>query len=253
MKENTADQYQQAYSSDYGFERTMVRFRRDFLLNKIAELDPLVVVEIGCGSELLYDFWKQRGHEVDCWIITEPATAFADLAKNSGLPNLHVFPDFFENAVDQIIKTLPRQPDFVICSSVLHEVHSPHDLLKTIHQIMGHNSLLHVNVPNSESLHRRLAVAMGLIQSTKALSSRNSQLHQPRVYDMETLKTDTLASGFSIVSEGGYFLKPFTHAQMEGISPILGDAVLEGLFSIGQQFPALASEIFIEAQKNRND
>ena len=44
-----------------------------------------------------------------------------------------------------------------------------------------------------------------------------------------------------------YFVKPFTHSQMEKIASDLGSEVLDGLYRLGQEIPDLASEIFAEA------
>lgn len=249
MNKKRAEQYQSAYMADYGFESVMVHYRRELLLERLDKLQPKVVVEIGCGSELLYDTWLQRGGGAECWVIVEPAEQFAEIARNSNSLNLHVICDFFEHAVTEVKGCLPRQADMVICSGLLHEVPSEAELLGAIRDVMGDSSLLHVNVPNSESFHRRLAKAMGLISNTKKLSERNSNLAQPRVYDMPSLKADLTKAGLAVIDEGGYLVKPFTHGQMEKIVPVIGDQVLDGLFQLGREIPELASEIFVEARR----
>ncbi|WP_434782238.1 class I SAM-dependent methyltransferase [Ferrovum myxofaciens] len=216
------------------------------------DLKPEVVVEIGCGTEMLYGKWIETGGHADCWIIVEPAEEFSRIARESNLPNLHVIRNFFERAIPEIRNLMPRQPDLVICSSLLHEVPSAPALLSAIHEILGDHSLLHLNVPNSESFHRRLAKAMGLIADTKVLSARNVKLLQQRVYDLKNLKTDLKATGLEVTCEGGYLVKPFTHAQMEEITPLLGRKVLDGLYEMGKEIPELACEIYVEAcRRNR--
>lgn len=250
MNEKRTDQYQRAYMADYGFEGTMVGYRRRFLLDRLAVLKPRVVVEIGCGAELLYGKWIEHGGSPDCWVIVEPAEEFSRIARDSNLPNLHVIREFFEQAVSEIRNL---SPDLVICSSLLHEVPSAPALLASIHEILNDHSLLNLNVPNSESFHRRLAKSMGLIADTKVMSDRNINLLQQRVYDLNNLKTDLEAAGLEITCEGGYFVKPFTHAQMEEISPILGIKVLDGLYEMGKVMPELACEIFVEARRRSRE
>lgn len=249
MNEDRAARYQLAYLSDYGFERDMVHYRRELLLDRLDDLQPSIVVEIGCGSELLYEAWLRRGGKAECWVTIEPAEQFAHNAITSGLPGLHVIRDFFECAVPEVKAILPRSPDWVICSSLLHEVPSATDLLTAIHAVMGEATLLHANVPNAGSFHRRLAKAMGLIPDIRGMSDRNRSLLQYRVYDMAALKQDCAATGFSVVSEGGYLVKPFTHGQMEKIVSLIGDDVLDGLYRMGKEMPELASEIYIEARR----
>lgn len=247
MNKERAEQYQSAYLADYGFERVMVRYRRQFLLERLAKYRPELVVEIGCGSELLYEAWHKQGDRADSWVIVEPASQFAEIARESSLPKLHLIEDFFEKSLARIEAILSRAPDMVICSGLLHEVPSTADLLTAIRQVMGAGTLLHVNVPNAESMHRRLARAMGLITNTKTLSARNVSLLQHRVYDMESLKAEISTAGLCAVEQGGYLVKPFTHGQMEHIIPELDDDILDGLYRLGKEDPEWASEIFIEA------
>lgn len=240
------EKYVDNYAADYSFESVMVEYRRRLLLDRLAANQPKVIVEIGCGSELQLQKWLNKGGEADCWIIVEPAEHFASIARASGLPNLHVIQDFFESAVDSVQGLLPRAPDMLVCSGLLHEVPSSSELLIAIRKVMGQQTKLHVNVPNSESLHRRLAKAMGLINDTKTMSERNQSLLQHRVYDMSSLKSELAESGLKISEEGGYLIKPFTHAQMEQVATGLGSTVLDGLFELGKEVPELASEIWVE-------
>lgn len=249
MSELRADQYQTAYMADYGFESIMVRYRRRCQLNLLTTLKPKIVVEIGCGLELLYEKWFAAGGYADYWLIVEPAEQFVKIARESNLPNLHVIQGFFENALQDIKKSLSEPPDLVICSSLLHEVPSASALLQAILEILGDRSLLHLNVPNAGSMHRRLAVVMGLIPDKTTLTKRNINLLQHRVYDLQTLKAELEVVGLEVTREGGYFIKPFTHAQMEKIIPILDESILDGLYQLGIEIPDMASEIFIEARR----
>lgn len=241
-------QYESAYLADYGFESVMVEYRRRMLLERLRKIQPKVVVEVGCGSELLYTSYFKQAESVDCWIIVEPGQMFFESAQMQNLPNLHVIHGFYEDASAQIAQWLQRAPDLVICSSVLHEVPDAHHLLAAIAETMGEGTLLHVNVPNAMSFHRRLAKAMGLIQDLKAKSDRNQQLLQHRVYDIDSLKKAMSQAGLAVCESGGYLLKPFTHTQMEAITPVVGDKVLDGLYELGKESPEWASEIYVEAR-----
>jgi hypothetical protein len=244
-----ADRYELAYRADYGFEAVMVRYRRMLLLERLQLHRPRAVVEIGCGAELLYGAWRDQAGPVDRWIIIEPASGFAAGARGSGLPNLQVVEDFCENAVEAVRGLLPSPPDFIVCSCLLHEVPSARALLESVRALMGEATVLHVNVPNANSMHRRVARCMGLIADTKALSDRNIRMGQPRVYDMAALHEEMDGAGMTIVDHGGILIKPFSHKQMEAIDPILGSAVMDGLYRLGQELPELASEIYVEARR----
>lgn len=248
-KENRINQYQENYLNQYGFEAEMVKYRRKLVMERLDALKPRTVVEVGCGPELLYQHYFQVAGAIDQWVIVEPGNEFYAIASESGLPNLTAIQGFFEEAIPQIKALLPTPPDMIIISSVLHEVPSPRELLRAAKSIMGEQGVLHVNVPNATSFHRMLAKSMGLIDDVKVLSTRNLELLQQRVYDAASLRIDIEASGLAVVNEGGYLVKPFTHAQMQAIAPHVGETVLDGLYQLGKEHPELASEIYLEARK----
>lgn len=226
----------------------MVHYRRKLIVERLKYYSPKVVVEIGCGAELQYEEWlKLGGSELECWITVEPADHFVELAQKKMLPNFHVIKSFFENAASLLRQRLPHPPDLVLASGLLHEVRSPNGLLFSIREVMGSQTKLHVNVPNSESLHRRLARSMGLISETKEMSERNRRLFQDRVYDRSRLNSELTNAHLKVIQDGGIFVKPFTHSQMEIIAAGLGSPVLDGLFNLGKELPDLASEIWAEA------
>jgi SAM-dependent methyltransferase len=251
MTKRDIDRYQRAYLADYGFEKKMVFYRRRMLLDRIRHVQPEYVLEVGCGEESLYNHCLANGLTVKSWGIVEPARRFCEAAAAHRLPKCQIVHGFIEDEVNELKNILPAIPDLVICSSVLHEVSSAHRFLAAVSNVMGINSLLHVNVPNARSFHRRLAVAMGIIQDETEMSDRNRILQQHRVYDLKALTCDLENADFCVVQTGGYFVKPFTHVQMESILPVLGDAVMDGLFELGIRNPEWASEIFAECRKNR--
>ena len=248
-KEQRINQYQRNYLSQYGFEAEMVKYRHRLLMERLRANNPQTVIEVGCGAELLYGHYIQAGESAEQWLIVEPGNEFYDIAANSGLPNLTVLRGFFEEMAPQIRECMPKAPDMIIMSSVLHEVAAPGDLLKVAVALMDERSALHVSVPNATSMHRMLAKSMGLINDLEVLSTRNLELLQRRVYDLESLRKEIETAGLSSVSEGGYLVKPFTHEQMQSISPYLGEEVLDGLYQLGKDHQSWASEIYLEARK----
>lgn len=135
----------------------------------------------------------------------------------------------------------------IICSSLLHEVENPKEFLTEIHKASNKGTVVHINVPNANSFHRVLAQKAGLIRDLKMLSDRNLQLQQHTVFDIESLKKIVSDVGFSILESGQYFLKPFTHAQMEKMmqAEIIDEKVLEGLYEMGKD--SYGSEIYVNA------
>lgn len=241
--------YQAAYASTYDFEAVQVRFRREAVLDSLRARKPRHVVEIGCGMEPLLPHYLASGNDIDSWVVVEPAPMFAQAARDAGRDcvGLLVLEEFFGNGVAERIVREHGFADMVVCSGLLHEVADPMGLLGAIRKLMADKALLHVNVPNAASLHRRLAKAMGLIQDLEALSDRNVELQQHRVYSLATLERDLRAAGLRPVEGGGILMKPFTHAQMSIVVDAIGSDILAGLAVLGRELPELSSEIFVNA------
>jgi hypothetical protein len=241
------ERYSQDYMSDYGFEKTLVTYRQRVVIDQLLAIRPATVLEIGCGADLLYERYLEQELPVKNWIVVEPGGHFCQKATQASLPGMKVIKGFFEESVDVIMDALNQPPDFVICSGLLNEVSSAQALLESIRITMDQHSVLHVNVANAASFHRQLALVMALIPTLDTMSDRNLLLQQHRVYDFDSLISDLERTGFTIHQKGGYFTKPFTHAQMDSIAPLLGDAVMEGLFELGKHHPEMACEIFVNA------
>ncbi len=239
--------YAAAYTQDYEFEAVMVAARQNLLRELINQLRPRVVVEVGCGSDLLINqISPDQG--LQRWVIIEPSPEFREQAQAQAPQHLMLVPGFLEQVWPQVLATA-GPPDLVICSCVLHEVADPERFLGAVASLMAQHTWAHVNVPNAHSLHRRLAKAMGLIPDVKTMSQRNQALNQYQVYDLDLLRTQATRAGLTVVNEGGYFLKPFTHGQMAAIRSVLSPEMLSGLFELGRDLPELASEIYVNCRR----
>ena len=121
-------------------------------------------------------------------------------------------------------------------------------MLKDIRALCKTTTIVHINVPNAHSFHRILAKAMGVISEVDELSLRNIALQQNRVYDLTGLMRAVAQGGFEVLSSGSYFIKPFTHDQMQKMmrEGIIDRSVLEGLYLLGEEVEGLlGSEIYV--------
>ena len=244
-EQDRIEDYETAYIADFGFEAEMVHYRQRLVCDFLFGTTPKTVLEIGCGDDLLAKRYADAGGTWARWTIVEPAEAFSKAALASGLPGLDVRTGFFED----VAGTLGAPVDAVICSGLLHEVPDAEKLCRAIAGVMGRDTVLHVNVPNATSMHRRLAQAMGLIEDLKTLSARNQTLRQPRVFDCDSLRELLVGCGLRITGEGGHLVKPFTHQQMADCAGPLGRIVLDGLYELGKREPSWASEIWAESKR----
>lgn len=136
--------------------------------------------------------------------------------------------------------------DMIICSSLLHEVEDPKSVLRAIASKCRKHTIVHVNVPNANSMHRRLGKAMGLIGDVHEHSENNIEYQQNIVFDKKRLKQMLQECGLEAFEEGGFFIKPFSHIQMSQMlqTGIIDERVLDGLNQLGICNPEYASEIW---------
>lgn len=236
------DDYSKNYSVN-DFEIYQVKYRRKKILEVIAQYKPSSILEIGCGYEPLFKYCDDIK-----FTVIEPSEAFVqnavDLSK--GRENVKIVKGFFEEAVNG----LKSEYDMIICSSLLHEVEDSEALLNAIRAICNEGTIVHINVPNANSFHRLLAQESGLIKNVYQQSMRNKIFQQHSIFSINDLTDIVHNTGFVVIDQGSYFVKPFTHIQMEKMleCQIIDEKILDGFYNIEKFMDGLGSEIFVNAK-----
>jgi SAM-dependent methyltransferase len=153
-------------------------------------------------------------------------------------------------AYDNVIKHHSMFEDFntslkfdtIIMSHVLEHIEQPVSVLQKIKTWLAKEGIFVISVPNAKSIHRMVAVKMGLLKTENTLNERDHSLGHYRVYDMETLCADINAAGYKILHKGGSFLKPISNGQIE---QYWTPEMVDGFFEVGKQFPENCAEIFV--------
>lgn len=226
------------------FEPVQVAYRRRLVLARVAAHAPRRLLEIGCGEAPL--FTDLPGVES---VVVEPTPAFAARARAlaAGRPDVAVVEDLAER-VDPA--TVGGPFDLVVLGCVLHEVPDPQQLLAAARRFCAPGGILHVNVPSARSMHRLLAVAMGLIPDPATTSDTQRRMQQRGIYDAEALEAELRAAGFVVRERGSIFVKPFTHGQMQRLldDGFLTPQLLDGLDALAGLLPDLGSELWADAE-----
>ena len=164
--------------------------------------------------------------------------------------NISVISGFLEEQADNV-KKLGIEFDFIILSSVLHELDEPAKMLKAVYELCGTDTVVHINVPNANSLHRLIAIEAGLISDVHEQSAQMQKMQRRRTYDMDVLKKEMDEAGFQVVDSGSYFIKPFTHYQMQRCldEKIFDDKVLLGLEKLIKYMPEYGAGIYVDVRK----
>lgn len=240
------DQYMKSNFEDY-----QVEYRKKEVLKHFRENDSRRILEIGCGMNPF--FLSLEEDEYDAVSIVEPSEMFYRNALNEAQGNEKIvcvnslFEDFVEGWENK------SEFDFIICSSLIHELENPLNFLNTIYKCCTKKTIVHINVPNANSFHRVLGKLSGKIKDVHEMTERNIRFQQNQVFDMGGLLSIVESSGFEVIKKGSYFIKPFTHAQMYQIinQEIIDENILDALYEMGRYLPELGSEIYVDCKAKK--
>jgi len=182
------------------------------------------VLEMGSGD----DQWTKRliehlGHSH----LVDGSRMLIEAARNKYGAKLTTYHSLFEELEPG------KQFDTVLSSLVLEHVEDPVKVLAQAAGWLKPEGHLVVIVPNALSLHRRLAVAMGLTRAADELGESDVRLGHRWVFTIGRIEADLAKAGLRIVRRAGWLTKPLPQAMMAEFS----DALLEGLMKLGDELP----------------
>lgn len=231
------------YEAEYllpNFEDYQQKYRKKKILEIIQKYPHRKMLEIGVGDDPFFQYV-----DFETYTFFEPGDQFFQHAKEKisdcGLT------DKVHGIHEPFHMIRGGGTDFILCASLLHEVEHPIELLQDIRESMTSSTVVHIDVPNANSFHRVLALKMNLIQDVHDFSNQNIRYQQNSVFDMGSLKQLAAEAGLKVIESGGYFIKPFTHAQMYQMmkSGIIDEKTLDGLYSMAPLMEEYSSEIYV--------
>jgi 2-polyprenyl-3-methyl-5-hydroxy-6-metoxy-1,4-benzoquinol methylase len=196
------------------------------------------VLELGYGDGIVTQALLKAGVELT---ILEGASELVKVARKEH-PELNCLHTLFESYTPE-----PDQEfDLVIASHVLEHVDDPALLLQHIYQWLTNGGQLIAAVPNKNSVHRQLAVLMGLQPELDSLSNRDLIVGHQRVFSLQSLEQLIRSANFEIKDSAGFFLKVLPNSMMLDYSMEL----LRALNSISPAMPKeLLANIAVVAKK----
>lgn len=237
-----------SYAENYSvleFEDLQIKFRRKFVIEKLKKISPKSILEVGCGLDSIANHYNDFSNLT----IIEPAKKFYLGAVNqfNSKKNIVVRNCLLEN----FDNSNHQEWDLILVSSVLHEVQDSHSFLRSIEGLCSQDTKVLIIVPNAKSIHRLIAVSMGIIKADNQISETQKKMQQYVTYDKEMLGKAIISAGFEAIEFGTFFLKPFTHSQMSYLyeNNQIDLKTLDGLYEASTYFPENGSELFCLARK----
>jgi SAM-dependent methyltransferase len=137
--------------------------------------------------------------------------------------------------------------DCILMGGILKHLDDPVALLNRSRYWLNPEGRLIATTPNSKSLHRRVGVAMGLLQSLDALSPNDVKIGNLRHYDLDSF--------YKLVSEGGYTVKTMRTAILKPVSSNQmsdwPDDLLDALDRIADEIPDYGWYIYAVCEPHR--
>ena len=140
----------------------------------------------------------------------------------------------YESYFEDFITPDDKKFDTVIATHVFEHIYDPVHVLKQAKKWLAENGRMIIIVPNAESLHRELAVIMGIQKSIYDFSETDHKVGHVRVYDLKMLKEHVKAAAYKILYERGLFLKTLPNSAMTGFS----DDLIKAMVDISDRLPA---------------
>lgn len=211
------------YSSDFGkINARLISLSTVKLLNRISVGKKILLM--GLGDGLVYQgLLSKKNLKVT---VIEGSKRVIDKYKVSN-NNCTIIHSLFEEYQPNCLF------DAIIGTHVLEHVHDPVGIARTAKNWCKRGGIGIFTVPNADSLHRRIGVAMGLISHRGELNDRDIASGHRRVYNIEKLKSDLGESGWFVKETKGYILKVLSNEQMKRFK----EEYLNAVFEISLEMP----------------
>lgn len=175
----------------------------DWIFDQMA--DGQTIMELGYGEGNVTKALVDRGYQPT---VLDGAGILLEKAKRIHGDKIITQHGLFENFAPE------QKYDRVLATHVLEHVDEPVALLNHIKTWLNPNGKIIIIVPNKESIHRQLAVLMGLQPQLDSLGKRDVLVGHQRVYSLTTLEEDVRAAGLKVTETAGFFLKALPNSMM---------------------------------------
>ncbi|MCW2968385.1 MAG: Methyltransferase type 12 [Solirubrobacteraceae bacterium] len=216
--------YTAIYDPDTDFDAHFTRATGRRIARRLAP--GQTVLELGCATGLMTTQLAGDGRAV---VAVDRSPEYLARATDRRLPGVRL--------LDADIEDLDELGcfDHVVIANVLHEVGDPGRLLTRVRELhLAPGGQVHVSLQNPASLHRIVALEMGLLSSLTELSDRGTAFGTQRLFWADEVAALAATAGLAEIDREGVFLKPLANAQMAG----LGADALAGFELAARHLPA---------------
>ena len=236
------DDYQLNYQK-LTFESKLRKYRMEYIVSYLDSIKSDKILEIGCGNDpifLCYDNYQVMD-------IVEPGNYFYEDTKSKIGDNARI--SITNGFIENVYQDLKKDYDVIVIGGFLHEIDNPEEVLSIIKKMTSPTTTVITYVPNANSFHRLLALESGIIKSNYEFSENDKLFGRRNIFNAASITALFASSGFEVTKIESYFIKPFTHEQMDAILslPFFTKDIMRGLFKMIKYMPDMGCEIFVTA------
>jgi 2-polyprenyl-3-methyl-5-hydroxy-6-metoxy-1,4-benzoquinol methylase len=223
--------YSDLYESETDFDNVLLAHEFRILRDRIT--GP-VVLEMGCGGGTTTQMLSRLFPDLH---VVDGSRRCLQLASARVPSSVQFHCSAFETFSPSV------RYDSIVMTHILEHVDNAVEILRCARRWLKNGGTLHIIVPNANSLHRRIGVAMGLLPTVDSLNERDASLGHLRVYTMEKLNRDLVNANLKVLHQEGILLKILNNAQMEKLDPKL----VEALFALSHELPDYCADLYVHA------
>ena len=219
--------YSAIYDPDTDFDSryTMATVRR--IAERVAPGDR--VLELGCATGLMTGHLADAGARVTG---VDRSGAYLDRARaRLGDRSTFIEAGLAEPGWERLTGD---GFDHVLLCNLIHELPDPLALLIRARDVLAPSGLVHLSLQNPDSIHRLVAVEMGLIEDVREVSERGRRFSTLGLWADDDLAALAREAGLGVVGWEGVMLKPLPNGMMAELPP----EVLDGFERAARDLPA---------------
>ena len=197
------------------------------------------ILDIGCGVGQFTPMFLEKFKRV---VGLDMSDTFLKVARKAN------------NKIEYIVDCgetfkLDEKFDTISMNMLLEHVDDPIALLKNCKRHLARGGRILIQVPNANSVTRRIGVLMGIIDSINHISDKErNYFGHKRTYTLDTLVADCKKAGLKVVEEGGLLFKPLPNDILGKICNTKGsewtDKFMDALVTFGEDRPEDCANLF---------
>jgi 2-polyprenyl-3-methyl-5-hydroxy-6-metoxy-1,4-benzoquinol methylase len=218
----TGPVYDLVYDPDTDFDATYTRATARAIAPHLRATDRLL--ELGCATGLMTSLLAPSVASV---VGVDHSELYLERATGRGIANASFHVGDLDGYEDD------RRYDHVLATNVLHEVADPVACLTRFGGLLGYHGRLWISLQNPQSLHRLVALELGLIDDLCEIAERGTRFGTRALWTADEVVDMGAAAGLVCTAREGVLLKPLPNAGMAA----LDESLVEGYVRAAHHLP----------------